>query len=712
MRTRSTLAAVVALATASCGGGTGGSPIDPVIEEASQALGVAGIPLTVIFTGKGFGGALSDEPMFTVARVRDLDGNLVDGPSDSARLHVQVTDGREQVGIVVDTVQAPLGVYSVTLVNGWGRSTSFADAFAILPTPRVESLDRSVLCADGAGAPIGAAGGGLPILSGVATGAELRPDSPATAPPVALSVKPSGCRAIPFARADLSLCTRLEATLPAGTAGRWNFAPILPAGFPEVPPPSPLPLLAEPPPAVVGGAGNPAPVSVEDGPFDFPLLASVTSRLDGLLVATGVPPIATLDGEPVAARADLCRPSGFAGIDECERVWVTIPKGTAPGIRTAAITTTTGCSGGTTVALAPRPVVATIGPAIACANSPTDLVVAGSGFLRPSAFSDGQSLLVPVGCPGSAAALPLCSEISVEYSGRLGPGTHQLVIQNDTTPPVRSAPVSFTIAPGPATVHTPEPATVYCNAGRTVGVQIEGVTDAPAAVWIEPILPPGPAVTDVTWTWGSGAVQLTLPVNLPANTYRILVQDGSPCVASGYSVYALADAALVSHDYEQSAVGTWFGWMDGTTTGVHPLDVVPGAGNPGGAVVAGSDGGPAWAFVSGFSIGNADLGVLRFDLRETSTGTPTSGPDVVFDGWGLFTLEYTLPSPPLPGWNGYALRLDDPTGWTFVDTASGERRAATLIDFQGQLTGLRIRGMWASGSNEAALDNLAIDLAL
>jgi hypothetical protein len=178
-------------------------------------------------------------------------------------------------------------------------------------------------------------------------------------------------------------------------------------------------------------------------------------------------------------------------------------------------------------------------------------------------------------------------------------------------------------------------------------------------------------------------------------------------VAAGFPAFAAADGTINS----------WFGAdADGWTIAGDAAspDYVETGGNPGGHICADDDvAGNTWYFAApGKFLGDqsgAYGGALQFDSKQSTTSDQFSNHDVVLRNASA-TLVYDFGNAsdhPRTNWTHYSVPLDaSASGWTW---ASGEPVTATAFEtLLANLTQLRIRGEYVSGSDRGCLDTVQL----
>ena len=153
------------------------------------------------------------------------------------------------------------------------------------------------------------------------------------------------------------------------------------------------------------------------------------------------------------------------------------------------------------------------------------------------------------------------------------------------------------------------------------------------------------------------------------------------------------------------------GWTPGGD-GINPVWVSSG-GDPGGYLNI-TDGaqGPMWFFVAPSEYTGNKSGAfgqnLTYSLRLSSNNgwMPDFG-DVFLDGNGQ---TIAADSGPAPGtsWERFGVTLDSSGGWRFDDLSGAVATDAEIAAVLANLTGVRIRGEYTSGSDNADLDSVVM----
>ncbi len=706
------LAAVV-LAALSCHGGG-----DPAIQSVEPRVAARNSPFALEITGTGFGGATTSKdsaPTLFIERTRDLDGNPVPGPSDSGLVRVEVAGGTERISVGLTLLdEAPSGFYGVRVVTRSGGTASFPDAFAVLPVPQVQGLQETAFClAEGSPASLVFTGTDLPVIGGLGPSATV---SNGLAPydfgawSAILSSTPSGCRRVPFKRADLRLCDGLAMALPMeAPTGDLSATLSFPAPSDQHVPAPNVAFLVDRPLSLPAFPGGPyAPV---DGPADLIVRGKVHAPIEPA-------PSATIAGSAVATRPEECTASTVPGHRWCSTLAVPIPAGFPVGIHEVVISTMAGCTAKTSAHVVGPPVLDSIAPVVTCAsNRNTFIGINGSGFINPRALLQGSEVRLALACPRSEpGSIPPCNQFYIwgGFALSRGPGTYTLSVENGTVPPVRTAAtVPLTIAPGPPFVLGPSPGVIYNGVDRKVFLSIEGLTGSIVSAEFVPWSGVGDHVAAKSVTEVDGGAWVEVGAGLAPGWRQVVIHDESPsCPGVSLDNQALdprTDFVAYSADFETETNPVYVRW-----DGIFALDAERVPRDTGGTAIhyhtAGAD--PQWWFSVIYSWPSYDLARARFDLRRSGTGAAVEGPDVRFAA-AHFAVEYTLPVPPGDSWTHYDVTLDDPAGWTYRADADGLSRPATAADLRAAIDlgfSFEIRGQKFEADNDASLDNVSLEL--
>jgi len=747
MNLRGAIAAIGLIAAlAACSGGSSASgtkpttpsqPLPPpTIAHISPGAGISGVPFAVEVFGFYFrdpaiaGRSDRDGPTFVYSRIRDLDGNAVDGPAASGVAVVQsASTGAAIASFTMDASALAPGVYSLSLRTIAGLEVRRDDAFVILPRPAVTSIDQSLFCDPhmaSFGPPrsevLGINGTNLYRLPPFQLAVDLVARSPNRL--LRGSIVPesiSGCRPVRFSGGEscfnsalgllcdrfeaVELCTRVEARLPAdiNLSGHMVVAAVPPL-VGRLAPDLTFDLFAD----IFVEEPEVLPLhrlfSAVDGAVAMPLWSGGRP----LVVGPGASPEVRIDLAPFPVTATGCSPSGAPGFDLCRGLIATLPQGFPPGNHLLELSTATGCAASTTFASAPRPVIRTVTPATICERGSQTVFVNGDGFVAPDVFIDGKYDPFPSAClptPGNSACLSLNLG-----RGELALGAHIVEVENRSTPLIRSGAATINVVTGPPFRGRPDPNLVYSSGTRKVFVPVVNVTGHVVSARLVEFATSIPVdVVEVP-----GGIELTVPASAGRGSYLIEVSDESPCAGRdpGSSFLRTTDQPIVrSLDFDT---------RDGVllartvTLAEEPGPAVSwleNQGATGSAIGASRDAaGPDWYFALDTAWeGEMDLGLLRFDLRAQGAGDAASAPGVLLTNF-VFRLEHAIPPPPPDGsWAHYEASLENPDGWTYRDATAS--RPATPADLRSSFVNVRVLGSWQAGAGNAALDNVVVELA-
>lgn len=705
--------AILLALTACTSSGTKAPP--PSILTAEPRVTFRQQPFNLVLTGTnlGGGGLLQVPPTLFIERTRDLDGAPVTGPSDSGQVEVQAGPDGETISVSVELlVEAPYGTYALRVKRNDGSETTFAEAFVLLPTPAVSALAAGAACLAAPSPAVGVLGTDLLLLDGAAP--TVRIDNlrssfdpffrPYAAP---LPAVVSGCTAVPFGRAAVQRCTRLDAPLPADAPADLYQVQVSqpPAAALGV---TSLPILLETstPLAVLAGL-----YAAADAPLDLALWGGPQPPgTFGMVQDLASPTTFTLDGQPVTALVGGCTPSGAPGHDRCDSVTVRIPAGATPGRRVVAWRTGSGCQGSASFRLAERPVLASVTPSFVCEHGQGGgFQVTGAGIQSAKAYLGAQEVAAFTGCPNAVDDEP-CATLTVLPFPMPGPGDYSLTVENGSQPPLMTqTPLQVTIAPGPASLLNPSKMDLYAGVAHQLVVPGSWFHGPLRSATLLPAFSGLPVPVTAVISPAGDSATFSVPAGLAAGPWAATLQDQSPCDAFQSGWFNLhADFVFRRDTFDAEA--SWYVTIPGASGGPATFD--PAGGNPGGASTHATTGpGPAWYFTGFVNSLAPDLGALRFDLRASGQGAPLAGAGVILTA-GQFQLEHDLAAPPTTAWASYAVAFDDLTGWTRRNQ-DGSTAAATAADFSlafQSLGSLLIRGRWSDGAGEAALDNVVIEL--
>jgi hypothetical protein len=164
-------------------------------------------------------------------------------------------------------------------------------------------------------------------------------------------------------------------------------------------------------------------------------------------------------------------------------------------------------------------------------------------------------------------------------------------------------------------------------------------------------------------------------------------------------------------DFEDEDDAGWQLIGDATT---GDAQVVASGGNPG-AYLEGDDtvSGGVWYFDAPAAfLGDQSAfagGSFAYDLRQSSRTSQFVDDDLVLEGAGT-SLHYRYDSTAdypaaAPAWSEYDIPLDPGAGWTVGSSTGPAATPTEIASVLGDLTALRIRGEFRSGSDTGGLDN-------
>jgi hypothetical protein len=712
----------------------------PTMEHISPGAGISGVPFSVEVFGSYFrdpaiaGRSDRDGPTVVYSRIRDLDGKVVDGPAASGVAVVQSSpQGAAIASFTMDASSLPTGVYSLSLRTIAGLEVRRDDAFLILPRPAVTSIDQSFFCdphmsrlftSQPRSEKLGINGTNLFKLTPSVPGVALTARGPNST--LRSSIDPdsvSGCRPVPFSGGEIcflsklglicnrfegaELCSRVEARLPGDIdLGTHMVVAVVPPMLGFMAPDATFDLFRDifiesNPPTLAGNFGL---LSVVDSPLSLPVWFGLP-----FVIGPGVSPTVRIGSTPLAVSATGCAPLGLAGLEACQGLTATVPQGFPAGAHVIDVTTAAGCTGTASLTLAAKPVIDGSVPLSMCGDDLQVVRVEGTGFASASILVDAIQPSVLNSCTARSAGLD-CILGAFSGSDRLSLGTHQLIIENRSSPPVRSEPATLTVTHGPPVVGEPSRTVIYSRAVHQLFVPVSNVTGriVSARIVSAGFFSPSVAIpVDVAAV--PGGAQVLFPAVGGKDSYFIEVSDETPCAgrAVGF-VTATDDPIWRLLDFE-SGPGFDVYTVSVTADPAPPLAWLENDGHPGSSVGARRDQpGPEWYFdVRPDLQSGTDVGLVRFDLRARGSGDPAAAPAVVLLG-PAFQLEHATPAPAPGVWTHYELSLLSADGWTYRD--AGGARPAQVADLHGFFA-IRIPGSWWSGAGEAALDNVAVELA-
>jgi hypothetical protein len=665
------------------------------IRTAEPLAAAPGVPFLLEVRGVGLVATGGTAGVVTLQRVRDLQGNAVDGPASTHAVAAGRAGAEEELSatIALDAA-APPGIYGLRIVGSGGGVAALDDFLAVLPRPSIFGLADAGVCA-GAAAPSAVAVANLAVIDG-RFGAAYHASSLG-----ALVAEPAGCREVPFARAAIRLCDRIEvgvgALLRTPPGGPALDAMTIALAGPGAEPLTAVPFvldgdvegrLAGPP---VGATGAPGLVPLDGG--------------QSILVRTAPDMLATVDGASAGLRRSGCAPAAIAGWERC-RLTAATPAILAPGTHSATLANLPGCRRTLAFEVRERPTVTGVSPTPLCAGAPA-LEISGTGMFDPvEVLVDGVAV-------ASALCASPCDVVQVGLPVHLTPGARALSVEVATEPRLRSPEVALTVLSGPPEATRSMPFMVAAGHAFEVVIRTRTPPAGITGAAIEDRF--SGAVVPASFTVEPGGVRVAFPV-LPSSAYAVLLTESRQCTAVGGAVQLVSGAAVLrtTFDYFQDPFGvTWPGrGLDQCYSGGPELRASGGV--PGGALAyaaPASQPGP-WYFAFCPILEGYDLGRISFDLllEQEGAGPTIDASDVVLSTVGA-SLERALAARPGLAWTHHDLDLNDPAGWTWRD-GSGTR-PATLEDLRAVswlLTGIQIRGQYAEGASAALLDNFSTDL--
>lgn len=179
--------------------------------------------------------------------------------------------------------------------------------------------------------------------------------------------------------------------------------------------------------------------------------------------------------------------------------------------------------------------------------------------------------------------------------------------------------------------------------------------------------------------------------------------------AIAFLMFAVANAQQITSTFDTDVDG-WL--ISGDATSAIPNYITTG-GNPGGYASAddtAAGGVWVWSAPAKF-LGNqsASFGKqLRFDLKQSSLNSQFDDADVILSGAEL-TVVLDLAENPGIDWTPYAVQLDADNSWR-INSLTGElATAAQILSVLSNLSSMRIRGEYVSGSDTGGLDNVVLE---
>jgi len=172
----------------------------------------------------------------------------------------------------------------------------------------------------------------------------------------------------------------------------------------------------------------------------------------------------------------------------------------------------------------------------------------------------------------------------------------------------------------------------------------------------------------------------------------------------------LSTAQQISSTFD-TGIDNWL--VVGDATSAEPNYVTTG-GNPGGYASAddtAAGGVWVWSAPAKF-LGNQATSygkMLRFDLKQSSLNSQFDDSDVIISGTDI-TIALDLPNNPGTDWTHYDVLLNETLEWKIDNINSGVLASATEITaVLADITSLKIRGEYVSGSDTGGLDNVILE---
>jgi hypothetical protein len=433
-------------------------------------------------------------------------------PAESCTtLHFTVPQNDLAPGVqdLVVTNPDPAGCHSTETVTA-----------AIVPQPSLQGVTPGLFCTDKgasftlAGTGFVEVGGTLPAVTVGATTATVS--------------APTGCTAVAgtLPAENAESCTGLTAAIGPGAASAGALT--VTVANPDPPgcsSPTPVSIIGVGAPVITGVA--PAAVCQVNQP------ASMTIQGSGFVVLTGppaVPPAVTVDGSPVTI-------TGFTGCTDlgatpaaqsCTGLTFPVPNGGfSAGQHQVALVNPApaDCAAATagSFTVTTTPTVTGVTPQKVCANG-------GSFDVTGSGYVDGSAILLSQ-AGGARTAVPTQFQSATDVrgtlaSGAFAAGSYDVTVQNGAGCEA-TLPAALRVVNAPF-VFFADPPMVYNAISLRVTIYASGINGSVASVAIRrtgtsdtPI-----ALTDVAYDPArANRVLATLPANVPAGDYDILVTD-------------------------------------------------------------------------------------------------------------------------------------------------------------------------------------------
>lgn len=177
-----------------------------------------------------------------------------------------------------------------------------------------------------------------------------------------------------------------------------------------------------------------------------------------------------------------------------------------------------------------------------------------------------------------------------------------------------------------------------------------------------------------------------------------------------FLVLAVANAQQITSTFDTDTEG-WI--VTGDATSANPNYVATG-GNPGGYVSAddtAAGGVWVWAAPPKFLGDQSDSfgKTLSFDLKQSSLDSQFDDSDIIITGSDI-TISLDLSNNPGTDWTHYSVILDETFPWKFGFITSPTLATAEQIQtVLSNISSLKIRGEYVSGSDTGGLDNVILE---
>ena len=176
-----------------------------------------------------------------------------------------------------------------------------------------------------------------------------------------------------------------------------------------------------------------------------------------------------------------------------------------------------------------------------------------------------------------------------------------------------------------------------------------------------------------------------------------------------FLMLAIANAQQVSSTFDTDTEG-WV--VTGDATSANPNYVATG-GNPGGYVSADDTAaGGVWVWSAPAKFLGDQSGsygrTLSFDLKQSSLDSQFDDSDIIISGADM-TISLDLSNNPGTDWTSYSVVLDETFPWKFGFITSATLATAEQIQtVLSNISSLKIRGEYVSGSDTGGLDNVIL----